>query len=156
MLGQGDPAPDFDLPRPTADGSETYRLSAAAREGPVVVAFYPLADADGAAGLVSALADVDWTSVADRVAVLGVGVGDLGAHDRLADDVDAPFPLLVDRDGYFAEHYGVLEPVGEDAVRARRALFVVDRDCAVRYAWCEGGVDESPPLDAVTAAVASL
>ena len=156
MLDAGDPAPDFDLPRPTAEGSETYRLSAAAREGPVVLAFYPVADTDRTSELLGDLAGVDWAAHADRLAVLGVGVGELASHDRLADDVDVPFPLLLDRDGYFANQYGVLELLGNDAVRVRPALFVVDGSCFVRYARVGTDEDSSPPLDGVQSALASL
>ena len=156
MIDAGDPALDFDLPRPTADGEETYRLSGAARVGPVVVAFYPVADADGSVALLRELADADWSSAADRFAVLGVGVGEPADHERLAAAVDVPFPLLLDRDGYFADGYGVLEPVGDDAVRVRRAVFVVDGDCFVRGAWAEGDGEDGIPLDEITSTVASL
>lgn len=159
MLDAGDPAPDFDLSRPTTTGSETYRLSAAAREGPVVLAFYPVGDTASAAVLLRELAAVDWASVADGLAVLGVGVGDRGSHDRLADEVDVPFPLLLDQDGFFADMYGVLDPVDERTVEVRPAVFVVGEDCFVRDAWSAGDPteerDEWPPLDALLSAVAS-
>lgn len=164
MLDAGDPAPDFDLPRPTTEGSETYRLSAAAQEGPVVLVFYPVADTAGAASLLRELAAVDWSNVTDGLAILGVGVGDQTDHDRLAGEVDLPFPLLLDQRGFFADMYGVLEPVGEDAVRVRPALFVVGEDCFVRYAWAAGdtegdGTDPDDPvklpLDEVQSAIAS-
>lgn len=159
MLDAGDPAPDFDLPRPTTDGSETYRLSAAAREGPVVLAFYPVAYTTGAAELLRELTAVDWASVTDSAAVLGVGVGDQASHERLAGEVDVPFPLLLDGDGFFADRYGILEPVGDGAVRVPRALFVVGEDCFVRYAWSEADPavdhDESLPLEEIQSAVTS-
>lgn len=159
MLDAGDPAPDFDLPRPTTTGSETYRLSAAAQAGPVVLAFYPVADTAGAVEILRELTAVDWASVADSVAVLGVGVGDRESHDRLADEVDVPFPLLLDQDGFFADMYGILEPVDERTVQVRPALFVVGKDCFVRYSWSaadsDADGDGSLPLDEVRSAVAS-
>lgn len=158
MLDSGDPAPDFDLPRPTADGDEPYRLSAAAREGPVVVAFYPVADVDGAAALLGDLAAVDWAGVTDRVAVLGVGVGGGPDHERLGDAVEVPFPLLLDREGFFAERYGVLESVSgsEDGSGVRSSVFVVDERCFVRGVWTADETDWSLPTDDVASAVASL
>lgn len=156
MLTAGDPAIDFDLPRPTADGPETYRLSAAAREGPVVLAFYPVTDVAGASELLDGLAGVDWRAVTDGVAVLAVGVGPSAAHERVTAAVDVPFPLLLDRDGYFAEGYGVLEPAGADAARVRRSLFVVDESCVVRGAWTVPDGDGSVPLEEVRSAVAAL
>lgn len=156
MLTPGDPAIDFDLPRPTADGEPTYRLSAAAREGPVVLAFYPVTDAPGATDLLDELAGVDWRGATDGVAVLGVGVGPATAHERVTEAAAVPFPLLLDRDGYFADRYGVLEPVGDDEVRVRRSLFVVDESCFVRGAWTAPDGDGSLPLDEVLSTVASL
>lgn len=159
MLDAGDPAPDFDLPRPTTTGSETYRLSAAARAGPVVLVFYPVADTAGAAEMLRELAAVDWASVTDSLAILGVGVGDRDSHDRLADAVEVPFPLLLDQDGFFADQYGVLDLVDEQTARIQPALFVVGEDCFVRYAWAtgdpDGEQDAALPLDEVQTAVAS-
>lgn len=159
MLDAGDPAPDFDLPRPTTEGSETYRLSAAAQAGPVVLAFYPVADTASAAELLRELATVDWESVTDALAILGVGVGDRDSHDRLADEVAVPFPLLLDQDGFFADRYGVLDSVDERTVRVRPALFVVGEDCFVRYSWVaadsDADADGSLPLDELQAALAS-
>ncbi|SFS00777.1 Peroxiredoxin [Halomicrobium zhouii] len=159
MLDAGDPALDFDLPRPTAGGSETYRLSAAAREGPVVLAFYPVTDTAESAKLLREIASVDWGAVTDRLSVLAVGVGDRASHDRLAEQVDVPFPLLLDQDGFFAERYGILEPLDERTIRVRPALFVVGEDCFVRYAWAAGDSAQNPgedlPLDEIRSAVAS-
>lgn len=149
MLDAGDPAPDFDLPRPTAEGSETFRLSAALRDGPVVLAFYPAADTDGAAGLLSELAAIDWASVTDSIAILGVGVGGLDDYERLDDAVDVPFPLLLDPDGYFADKYGVLEPVDEETVRVRPSVFVVDQNCFVEDGWSTGPGEDPLSLDTV-------
>lgn len=161
MLDAGDPALDFDLPRPTADGSETYRLSAAAREGPVVLAFYPVAETAGAASFLRELAAADWDAVADGFSVLAVGVGDRGSHDRLAEQVDVPFPLLLDQDGFFAGRYGILDPLDDRTVRVRPSVFVVDENCFVEYAWAAGDADQasdpaaSLPLDEVRSALAS-
>ena len=159
MLDAGDPAPDFDLPRPTAEGAETYRLSAAAGEGPVVLAFYSLTDPERAARLLRELAAVDWASVTERLAVLAVGVGTPAAHEQVAARVDVPFPLLLDRQGFFADRYGLLEPVDEETVRVRPGLFVVGEDCFVRYSWAQADpatdAERSLPLDAVRAAIAS-
>jgi len=156
MLDAGDPAPDFDLPRPTTDGGDVYRLSAATREGPAVVAFYPVADTAGAAALLRELAAVDWAALGDGLAVLGVGVGDREHHRKLTAEVSVPFPLLLDQDGFFADIYGVLEPVGEDAVRVRPSVFVVDQRCFVANAWVARDGGDSLPLDEVRSTVASV
>ncbi|WP_018258043.1 redoxin domain-containing protein [Halomicrobium katesii] len=153
MLDAGDPAPDFDLPRPTADGDQTYRLSAAAREAPVAVAF--VAPDDAGTALLRNLAAVDWSRSIDRLSVLGVVVADLDTVEALAADLDLPFPLLADPNAFFAERYDALAET-PDGRRPRRALFVVDRSCRFRFAWRADGPAADPPIDDVLAAFASL
>ena len=153
MLDAGDPAPDFDLPRPLAEGDQTYRLSAAAHEAPVVVAFFG-ADESGTA-LLRDLATVDWSQSIDRLSVLGVGVTDLGAVEALATDLDLPFPLLADTNDFFAERYDALAE-RPDGWRPRRALFVVDQSCRFQFAWRADDSDAEPPLDDVLATLATL
>jgi len=156
MLDAGDPAPDFDLPRPTTSGDQTYRLSAAAQEAPVVVAFFAPADRSGTADLLDALAGVDWASVIDRVSVFGIGVGPLDDVEALATDLDTPFPLLADPNGFFAERYGVMDET-PDGWRPRRALFVVDQRCRIQFAWrSDDDGAGSVPIDDLTAALGSI
>ncbi|ACV49209.1 MULTISPECIES: redoxin domain-containing protein [Halomicrobium] len=153
MLDAGDPAPDFDLPRPTADGDQTYRLSAAASEAPVVVAF--VAPDDAGTALLRNLAVVDWSRSIDRLSVFGVVVADLDTVGALATDLDLPFPLLADPNAFFAERYDALAetPGGR---RPRHALFVVDRSCRFRFAWRADGPAPDPPIDDVLGTLASL
>ena len=153
MLGDGDPAPDFDLPRPLADGDQTYRLSAAAHEAPVVVAFFP-GDESGTA-LLRDLWAVDWSRSIDRLSVLGVGVADLDTVESLATDLDLPFALLADPNAFFAERYDALVE-RPDGWRPRRALFVVDQSCRFRFAWRADDPSADPPIDDVLAALASI
>jgi len=157
MLDAGDPAPDFDLPRPLADGDQTYRLSAAAHEAPVVVAFFDLDDRAAGTALLDALAGVDWARVTDRLSVFGIGVGPLEVVESLAAERDLPFPLLADPDGFFADRYGVLAETS-DGWRAARALFVVDQRCRIRFAWsdADAGRDEEPPIEDLTGALGSI
>lgn len=159
VLDAGDPAPDFDLPRPTTTGSETYRLSAAAQEGPVVLAFYPVSDVEGAGELLQALAAVDWRSFTDSLAILAVGVGSRTDHDKLADEVAVPFPLLLDQSAFFADQYGVVERAEGGTMGVRPALFVVGQDCFVQYGWAAGAAEANEPatlpLDEIQSVVAS-
>jgi len=154
MLDAFDPAPDFDLPRPLTEGDQTYRLSAAATEAPVVVAFFDIDDRTAGTALLDALAGIDWARVIDRLSVFGIGVGPLDDVERLAADLDLPFPLLADPNGFFAERYGVLDET-PDGWRPQRALFVIDQRCRVRFAWSDSD-DESIPLDDLTAALGSV
>lgn len=153
MLGDGDPAPDFDLPRPLADGDQTYRLSAAAQEAPVVVVFF--APDERGTALLRELAAVDWSRSIDRLSVLGVGVADPDTVEALATDLDLPFPLLADPNGFFAERYDALvETPG--GWRPRRALFVVDQSCRFRFAWRADDPEADPRIDDVLETLGSI
>jgi len=145
MLDEGDPAPDFTLP--AADGSGTYMMSAAARQGPVVLAFAP-ADAAPARNLFEGLAGLDWAVLVDRIAIFGICPDETTAAGLPA----LPFPALVDASGYVADLYDL--PVTRGGPPP--ALFLSDQRCTVRYRWVAGGADADPPLDALVDSLRSL
>lgn len=157
MLDAGDPAPDFDLLGPTDDGFATYRLSAAANAGPVVLAFYEFDFSPSCADALRTLRDADWAAVTDALSIFGVSGDGPYAHRRFAADLDLGFPLLVDRDGYVADLYGVLEE-SRDGIPLvpRRSVFVVDESCTVRYAWRASEEDAAIDVEPIRDAVASL
>jgi peroxiredoxin len=149
MLDAGDPAPDFLLPAATDPGAE-YMLSAAANAGPVVLAFVPSAEQE-AASLLNALAALDWASMATQMSVFGMG-DDQQLLARLAPDL--PFPLLVDREAYVSDLYGIADR--EAGAGPRRALVLADQRCTIRFAWMASDPGESPPLEDLVGAIRSL
>ncbi|EMA24658.1 redoxin domain-containing protein [Haloarcula argentinensis] len=151
MLSPGDPAPDFDL-QGTADGGVgAYRLSAATNRAPAVVAFVP-GDSPESQAVLSALADADWVSVSDAVAVLGVLPADIDDCRSLAAALSLPYPLLADTHGV-ATQFGVRKQDGS----VHRAAFVVDQRCRVRAATVFDETDgTAPPLDEVLRGLAEL
>lgn len=157
MLTADDPAPDFDCLGPTADGFATYRLSAAADAGPVVLAFYEFDFAPTSAEFLCSLRDVDWESATDALSILGVSGDGPYAHRAFAAEQDLGFPLLVDRTGNVADTYGVLDESRDGIPHVpRRSVFVVDESCTIRYAWRAEETDPTVDAAAVRDAVASL
>jgi peroxiredoxin len=155
MLDAGDPAPDFDLLGPTEDGFATYRLSAAANAGPVVLAFYEFDFSPSCADALETLRDADWGAVTDALSLFGVSGDGPYAHRRFAADLELGFPLLVDREGYVADLYGVLDESRDGIPHVpRRSLFVVDESCTVRYAWRasedDAAIDVEPVLETLS------
>lgn len=134
MLDPDDPAPDFDLHGTDGESTGAYRLSAAARQAPVLVAFYTADFQPRCRTYLEALRDTDWGSLTDAIAVLGVAPGDLDEHRAFAAALDLPFPLLVDHAGVDAQ-FGVQCADGA----THRAAFLVDRQCRVRFAWADDG-----------------
>lgn len=151
MLDTGDPAPDFSLSR-VDDHYATYMLSAAAKEGPVVLAFFP-ADVSDARGLLSTLSGIDWGSLIDSVAVFAVGT-DEGVGQQLVADLSPPFPVLQDRDGYVTDLYGVAPRT--DGPGPRRTLVLADQSCTIEWRWEAADPSESVPVEALERAVTDL
>jgi len=151
MLNPGDPAPDFDL-QGTADGGVgPYRLSAATNRAPAVVAFVPGDDPDSQS-LLTELAETDWASMSDAVAVFGVVQAHIDDCQSLAASLSLPYPLLSDTAGV-ATQFGVRKQDGS----VQRAAFVVDRRCRVQTATAFDDSGESAPdLDAILRGLADL
>ena len=155
MLDAGDPAPDFDLEGTDGQTTGAYRLSAAATQAPVLVAFYTADFEPACRAYLEALRDTDWAGLTDAIAVFGVAPGTMDDHRQLAADLDLPFPLLADHPGVDAQ-FGVQRPDGS----TRRAAFLIDRRCRVQFAWEDPEPDressDPPDIGAVRAAVARL
>lgn len=151
MLEEGDPAPDFSLSR-VDDHYATYMLSAAAREGPVVLAFLP-EDAAAGSQVLAELAAVDWASLIDSIAVFAIGTDEeIGA--RLVEELDPPFPVLQDRDAYVTDLYEVGSRA--DGRGQRRGLVLADQSCTVQFAWEAGDAEEPVSIEDLEVAVSDL
>jgi len=151
MLDSGDPAPDFDLQGTADSGVGAYRLSAATNRAPAVVAFVPSDDPYSRA-LLGALAETDWASVSDAVAVFGIVQAHIDDCQALAASLSLPYPLLSDTAGV-ADQFGVRRRDGS----VQRAAFVVDRRCRVQTATAfgdSGGTE--PDLETILHGLAEL
>jgi len=151
MLDAGDPAPDFDLDGTDGDNVGAYRLSAAAQQAPVLVAFYTADFEPRCRAYLEALRDTDWAALTDAIAVLGIASGSMDDHRAFAAELSLPFPLLVDHPGVDGQ-FGVQRSDGS----TRRAAFLVDERCRVRFAWADRGTDGPPDIDPIRSAVAGL
>ncbi|MEF8829381.1 MAG: redoxin domain-containing protein [Haloarcula sp.] len=151
MLNPGAPAPDFDLQGTADSGVGAYRLSAATNRAPAVVAFVPGDDPDSRT-LLDELAETDWGSVSDAVAVFGVVQAHIEDCQALAAALSLPYPLLSDTAGV-ADQFGVRRRDGN----VQRAAFVVDQRCRVQAATAfddSGGT--APDLETVLRGLADL
>jgi peroxiredoxin Q/BCP len=130
---EGERAPDFTLPG--TDGE--VHLADALAGGPVVVAFYQEDDTPACRTQLTAFRD-DYDLLRELGArVLAISTDPLPSHQAFAERLAAPFPLLADESGEVARAYGVYD---EDERRARRAVFVVGEDGAIRLSipWYKG------------------
>ena len=99
---------------------------------------------------------------ADRGAqILGLCVESSRAHTAYARSLDLPFPLLSDLNREVVREYGVMYTRDQRHREgfygiSKRAVFVVDRNATIRYAWITDDSLREPDLDEVLEAVARL
>ena len=161
MLAEGDTAPRFELPgvEPGAADADIaqFRLADALESGPAVVNFYPFDFHPSCTEHMCTLRDLSWFDVADAVTVYGISTDGSFSHRAFAAAESLDFPLLSDNDGSVAEDYGVLYDEIEGHKRvSKRAVFVVDADREIRYAWRTDDPEAQPNWTPVRDAVAAL
>lgn len=152
----GDPAPDLTLPAANHDEA-TLTLSEHVGEGPVVLAFFPLAFTGTCTTELCTFRD-DLAAYEDLDAqVVGVSCDARPSLRAFAEAQGYTFPLLSDWNREVVPRYGGFhdELVGLREV-PRRAVFVVDRRMHVAYAWVTDDADDLPPFDEVKAALERL
>ncbi|WP_435126594.1 redoxin domain-containing protein [Halobaculum sp. D14] len=149
---EGDTAPDFTRPLVT-DEYWTDRSLSAVADDPTVLVFYPMDGAFPATYIWNEIRDRGWT---DDATVVGVSISSPYEHKQFiaergidadlfsdpAADVAAAYDVEHDLDGMA----GVVEP--------RPAVFVLDEDRTVEYAWVASEWPDFPDYDAVEAAFA--
>lgn len=150
MLSAGDAAPDFILPGTDGEDVREYMLAEYTRDGPVVLAFYLFDFHPACTEELCSMQNFGWFDVREGTTVLGVSRDSAFSHRAFAREYDIDFPLLSDSDGAVSERYGVRydELAGHRDV-SKRAVFVVDGDTKIRYAWAADDPSELPDWDAI-------
>jgi peroxiredoxin len=83
--------------------------------------------------------------------ILAISVNDLVSHEIFADRMDGvPFPMLSDVDMRVIRRYGVVHDKGD---RARRSVFVLNRDGVVVYTNTRYNVHEPADFEALMKAI---
>jgi peroxiredoxin len=155
MVSVGDQAPDFTAPLANGDiGS--FTLSENLDDGPVVLAFFP--------GAFTSVCTHEMTEFRDRLGefedigadVYGISVDSPFALNEFRDKIDLNFALISDANDELIDAYDVsmdFESLGVHNV-AKRAVFVVDSDGEVTYAWVSDDPGVEPDYDEVREAAA--
>jgi peroxiredoxin Q/BCP len=123
----GDPAPDFTLP--TATG-EAVSLADFRGRSEVVVFFYPKDDSPVCSAEACSFRD-SYEAFRDAGAeVIGISSDPAGSHQRFAQRLGLPFPLLTDAGGAVRARYGVPKTLG---LVPGRTTFLIDKQGVVRH-----------------------
>jgi peroxiredoxin len=158
MRSAGSQAPEFTIPGVTTHASSRYDLAKTLdRDTAVVLAFYPFDFSPTCTSELCALRDAEFFEFLDNVTLWAASADSVYAHWAFADEFGLNFPLLSDSDGSVAREFGVCydEYEGHRNV-PKRAVFLIDDDRTVRYAWHTDDARENPDFVPVIDAVERL
>jgi peroxiredoxin len=153
MVSEGDSAPDFTAPLADGDIGQ-FTLSERLDEGPLVLAFFP--------GAFTSVCSHEMTEFRDRMesfeesgaSVYGISVDSPFALNEFRDKLELNFPLISDADKEIIEAYDISMDFAELGVHdvAKRAVFVVNGDGEITYAWVSDDPGVEPDYDEVESA----
>lgn len=153
MLKPGQQAPVLRL---YARPRERIDLADHIGRAPVVLLFFPLAFSSTCTAEMCAVAE-DWSAWSALGAhVFGISVDSPYVNVRFAESCNAMFPILSDFNREAIEAYDVVRnDLGGLEHVAERAVFVIDRDGKITYAWQGENPGVMPPFGAIRNAVAA-
>ncbi|WP_436935402.1 redoxin domain-containing protein [Halovenus marina] len=156
MVREGDTAPDFTAPLANGD-VDSFTLSDALDDGPVVLAFFPGAFTSVCSHEMNALQD-RLDSLTDSAQVYGVSVDSPFSLDEFRDKLGLEFALISDTNRNIVHEYDLAMDFTELGVHnvAKRSVLVIDEDGTVSYAWVSDDPGVEPSYDELEAAVANV
>lgn len=153
MLGEGDTAPDFELP---TDGGASLSSSQLAGK-PYVIYFYPKDNTPGCTRESCDFRDSFSRIASQGATVVGVSKDSVRSHDNFKAKYDLPFPLVSDEALSLQKAYGVWglkKNYGREYEGTIRSTFLVGGDGVVARAWTN--VKVKGHVDAVAEALETL
>ncbi|MFD1515311.1 redoxin domain-containing protein [Halomarina rubra] len=152
----GDTAPEFTAPLATGEDIDSFTLSEALEDGPVVLAFFPGAFTSVCSHELATFRDRLSEFEDDGARLYGVSVDSPFALNAFHDELGLNFPLISDANHRLVHEYDVAMDFAELGVEnvAKRAVFVVDEDRTIDYAWVSDDPGVEPQYDEVSAVVA--
>jgi len=150
MISVGDTAPDFTAPLANGD-IESLTLAEAVADGPVVLVFFPGAFTSVCSHEMDAFDERLDELDAAGVDIYGVSVDTPFAQNAFREELGLGFGLVSDNERDIVETYDIAMDFTALGVHnlAKRAVFVVDEDRTVSYAWVTDDPGIEPDYDAV-------
>ncbi|WP_276273497.1 redoxin domain-containing protein [Haloarcula litorea] len=151
---EGDRAPDFERPLVTDEYWEDVALSelCAESDDPVVLVFHAMDGAFPATYVWNEIRDRGWH---EDATVVGLSISTPYAHKDLLEerDIEGDYRLYSDPANGVAEAYGIAMDLDgmTGLAEPRPAVFVLDGDRTVEYAWVGEQWPSFPDYDAVEA-----
>lgn len=151
----GDTAPDFTRPLVNEEFWEDRSLASLTEEGPVLLVAHPM---DGAFPATYVWNEIDDRGWADDVQVVGLSISSVYEHKDLLAERGENARLFSDPAAGVAAEYGIEHDLdGMTGVTEHRpAVFLIDEDRTVQYAWVAETWPDFPDYDDVEAAIDDL
>ena len=134
MIEDGQPAPDFTLPR---DGGGEITLSEL-KGKPVVVYFYPKADTSGCTKQAIGFTELGEAFAKSGATVLGISKDPLKKLDKFRDKHSLGVALLSDEESDVCERYDVWKEksmYGKTYMGIERSTFLIGADGQIAQSW---------------------
>jgi len=153
----GDRAPDFERPLVGAEYWEDAALSDLTDEGPVVLLFHSMDGAFPATYVWNEVRDRGWLD-RDDCQVVGLSISSPYEHADLLEDRGVDARLYSDPANGVAEQFDIVNDLDGMAgvEEPRPAVFVLDGERVVQYAWVAEEWPDFPDYDVVEAAMDEL
>lgn len=155
MLSENDTAPEFTAPLANGDVGERFTLTDRLDEAPLVLAFIPGAFSSVCTGEMNTFQERRDSFEDAGATVYGVSVDSPFALNAFREAEGLDFDFISDPNHEVVEAYDAtmgFEDLGIDEV-AQRAVFVVDGERTVTYAWTSENPGVEPDYDAIEDAV---
>lgn len=146
---EGETVSDFTRPLVTAEGWEDVALSELAADGSVLLVFFPM---DGGGKSIYTWREISsrgWED--DDLTVVGLSISTPFDHVRFIEERDLDYALYSDPQNGVAETFDIAHDLHGMAGMAepRPAMFLLDQNLTVAYAWVATEWPETPPYDEV-------
>ena len=153
-VAEGETAPDFTRPLVNAEYWEDRSLDAVV-DGPTLLLFHPMDGAFQGTYLYNTVDDHGWS---DDVDVLGLSISTPYAHKDLLADRGDGVRIFSDPGAGVIEEYGLAHDIDgmSGITESRPAVFLLDADRTVEYAWVASEHPAFPDAEAIDDAVADL
>ena len=154
---EGDVAPDFTRPLVNEEFWEDRSLSDVTEDGPVLLVFYTMDGAFPATYIWNEIRDQEWETEFD-VRIVGLSISDPYSHKRLIGERGIDYELFSDPNNTVAVEYGIPNDLdGMTGVsEPRPAVYLLDDERVVEYAWVAEEWPQFPDYDEVEAALSEL
>jgi peroxiredoxin len=153
----GSQAPDFVRPLVNDEYWEDVALSELTADGPVLLVFYTMDGDFPATYIWNELRDRAWDADYD-VTIVGLSISSPYEHKTFIEERAMSYRLFSDPQNGVAEEYGIVNDLDGMAgiSEPRPAVFLVDEERTIQYAWVAQEWPEFPEYDEIEDELATI